>query len=124
MGTDARVGLGQLRNDGPVLLVFGSYTCPNFRSAADTLNKIYPEYKNRIPFYLIYIREAHSTNDWASTRNQREGIVLEPAKNMGEPRITPLCVFENCTSSSLPSLIAWMDQRKRLTPPGRARRIS
>ncbi len=84
MGTDARVSLGQLRNDGPVLLVFGSYTCPNFRSAADALNKLYPEYKKQIPFYLIYIREAHSTNDWASTRNQREGIVLEPAANMGE----------------------------------------
>jgi tetratricopeptide (TPR) repeat protein len=84
MGTDAHVSLGELRNDGPVLLVFGSYTCPNFRSAADTLNKLYPEYKNQIPFYLIYIREAHSTNDWASTRNQREGIVLEPAANMGE----------------------------------------
>jgi tetratricopeptide (TPR) repeat protein len=84
MGSDARVSLGDLRNDGPVLLVFGSYTCPNFRSAADTLNKLYPEYKDHIPFYLIYIREAHSTNDWASTRNQREGIVLEPAANMGE----------------------------------------
>ncbi len=84
MGTEVRVSLAELRNDGPVLLVFGSYTCPNFRSAAGTLNKLYPEYKNRIPFYLIYIREAHSTNDWASTRNQREGIVLEPAANMGE----------------------------------------
>lgn len=84
MGTAARVSLGELRNDGPVLLVFGSYTCPNFRSAADTLNKLYPEYKNQIPFYLIYIREAHSTKDWASTRNQREGVVLGPAADMGE----------------------------------------
>ena len=84
MGTDVRVSLGKLRNDGPVLLVFGSYTCPNFRSAADTLNKLYPEYKSQIPFYLIYIREAHSTKDWASTKNQRESIVLEPAANMGQ----------------------------------------
>ena len=67
-----------------MLLVFGSYTCPNFRGAADTLNKLYPEYKDRLPFYLIYIREAHSTTDWASTRNQREGIVLPPAANMHE----------------------------------------
>jgi tetratricopeptide (TPR) repeat protein len=84
MGTDARVSLRELRNDGPLLLVFGSYTCPNFRSAAEMLNQLYPEYRNQIPFYLIYIREAHSRNDWASTRNQREGIVLEPAANMGE----------------------------------------
>ena len=84
MGSQENATLAQLRNAGPVLLVFGSYTCPNFRGAADTLNKLYPEYKDRIPFYLIYIREAHSTADWASTRNQREGIVLQPAASMRE----------------------------------------
>jgi tetratricopeptide (TPR) repeat protein len=84
MGSEDHITLAQLRNDGPVLLVFGSYTCPNFRGAADTLNRLYPEYKDRIPFYLIYIREAHSTSDWQSTRNQREGITLQPAANMNE----------------------------------------
>jgi tetratricopeptide (TPR) repeat protein len=86
MGTGGSVTLAQLRKSGPILLVFGSYTCPNFRAAAGTLNKLYPEYKNQIPFYLIYIREAHSTTDWASTRNEREGIVLKPAANMQERR--------------------------------------
>jgi tetratricopeptide (TPR) repeat protein len=84
MGSEEKVTLAQLRNERPVLLVFGSYTCPNFRGAADALNKLYPEFKERLPFYLIYIREAHSTTDWASTRNQREGIVLPPAANMNE----------------------------------------
>lgn len=84
MGSEEKMTLAQLRQAGPVLLVFGSYTCPNFRGAADTLNKLYPEYKDRLPFYLIYIREAHSTADWASTRNQREGVVLPPATNMNE----------------------------------------
>ena len=84
MGSEDHITLAQLRNNGPVLLVFGSYTCPNFRGAADTLNRLYSEYKDRIPFYLIYIREAHSTTDWESTRNQREGIVLKPATSMGE----------------------------------------
>jgi tetratricopeptide (TPR) repeat protein len=84
MGSEDRVTLTQLRQNGPLLLVFGSYTCPNFRGAAETLNRLYPEYKDRIPFYLIYIREAHSTTDWASTQNQREGIVLQPAATIGE----------------------------------------
>jgi hypothetical protein len=66
------------------LLVFGSYTCPNFRGAASILNHLYPEYKKDVPFYLIYIREAHSTQDWASTQNQREAITLQPATNMDE----------------------------------------
>ncbi len=84
MGTSEKQTLAALRNSGPVLLVFGSYTCPNFRGAAAILNQLYSEYKSQIPFYLIYIREAHSTADWMSTQNQREGIVLKPATNMAE----------------------------------------
>ncbi len=84
MGSAATATLGQLRHEGPVLLVFGSYTCPNFRGAAETLNRLYPEYKNDVPFYLIYIREAHSTQDWASTQNEREGVTLTPATTMDE----------------------------------------
>jgi len=82
--TKDSVTLAHLRNAGPVLLVFGSYTCPNFRAAANILNKLYPEYKRHVPFYLVYIREAHSTADWASTRNRREGVVLQPAADMSE----------------------------------------
>ena len=48
------------------------------------LNRLYPQYKNQIAFYLIYIREAHSTSDWASTWNQRENIVLPQPVNMSE----------------------------------------
>ena len=76
--------LAQLRKHGPVLLVFGSYTCPNFRGAAETLNRLYAEYKGRIPFYLIYIREAHPIGKWQSTRNEREGIALPAATTMDE----------------------------------------
>jgi len=84
VGSGERVTLTQLRNAGPVLIVFGSYTCPNFRAAAEHLNAMYAKYKGQIPFYLIYIREAHSTEDWQSTRNEREGIVLPPARNTNE----------------------------------------
>jgi tetratricopeptide (TPR) repeat protein len=86
VGSGDLVSLSKLRNAGPVLLVFGSYTCPNFRSAAGTLNRLYGEYKSRVPFYLIYIREAHSTADWASTKNEREGIVVEPVTTTGQQK--------------------------------------
>jgi Flp pilus assembly protein TadD/thiol-disulfide isomerase/thioredoxin len=84
LGTAERVTLAQLRSAGPSLLVFGSYTCPNFRAAAEHLNALYARYKDQIRFYLIYIREAHSTEHWQSTRNERDGIVLPPPKNMSE----------------------------------------
>lgn len=79
-----RVRLAQLRRTGPVLMVFGSYTCPNFRAAAGSLNKLYAEYRGQVSFYLLYIREAHSTAGWQSTRNEREGVALRAAATMNE----------------------------------------
>jgi Flp pilus assembly protein TadD/thiol-disulfide isomerase/thioredoxin len=84
MGSGERITLSRLRQSGPVLLVFGSYTCPNFRAAAPTLNALYGKYKGQLSFALIYIREAHSTADWQSTRNEREGIVVRPATSIRE----------------------------------------
>jgi len=84
LGTTKDVSLRQLRGKSPVVLVFGSYTCPNFRDSADVLKSLNKKYGSRIPFYLVYIREAHSTNQWQSTENERQGISLAPAKTMAE----------------------------------------
>jgi Flp pilus assembly protein TadD/peroxiredoxin len=78
------VRLRDFRGRGPVVLVFGSYSCPNFRSSADTLNALYQRYGNQVPFYLVYIREAHATDNWQSTRNEREGVVMAPATTIQE----------------------------------------
>jgi tetratricopeptide (TPR) repeat protein len=72
------------RGKSPVLLVFGSYSCPNFRAAAPSLNALYRRYGKKVPFLMIYIREAHATGDWQSTRNEREGISIEPARTWEE----------------------------------------
>ncbi|HEX4488772.1 MAG TPA: tetratricopeptide repeat protein [Terriglobales bacterium] len=103
-----KLSLAKIRKSGPILLVFGSYTCPNFRSAAATLNRLYAQYKTEIPFYLIYIREAHSTTDWMSTQNQREGITLPLAVNMTEQQEhATMCVRK--LHLDFPSLLDGMD---------------
>lgn len=63
----------------PSVLVFGSYTCPNFRRAAPELNRLAAAYGGAMPFLLVYIREAHSDADWQSTRNERENVTLPAA---------------------------------------------
>jgi tetratricopeptide (TPR) repeat protein len=86
VGANKKVSLRQFRGNSPVVLVFGSYTCPNFRDSAGTLKSLDSKYGRRIPFYLVYIREAHATNNWQSTENERQGINLSPAKTMAERR--------------------------------------
>jgi hypothetical protein len=59
MSGDGQVSLASLEAGRPVVLIFGSYSCPVFRGQIAQLNRDYEQYKNRADFYLIYIREAH-----------------------------------------------------------------
>lgn len=79
-----RVHLSDYAGKSPVVLVFGSYSCPNFRASAQSLAGMQQRYGKRVAFLLVYIREAHSTDKWQSTRNEREGVNLPPAANMAE----------------------------------------
>ena len=78
------ISLTQLRDKGPVVLVFGSYTCPNFRAAAESLKDLYRRYGTRAHFLLVYIREAHATDNWQSTRNS--DLEISPPANASEKK--------------------------------------
>ena len=78
------VALHDFQGKYPVVLVFGSYSCPNFRGAADALAAMYRTYRARVSFLLVYIREAHAGAEWQSTRNVREVVTLAPALSYSE----------------------------------------
>ncbi len=79
-----RVSPASFRGKSPLVLVFGSYSCPNFRGAADALTSMYRRHRSRVQFLLVYIREAHTDETWQSTRNEREDISLAPAATFAE----------------------------------------
>ena len=81
----------------PVVLVFGSYTCPKLRSSAADLKRIAAQYHDRADFRLVYITEAHAgegaESQWQSTINQREGVDLPAARTLAEKQEhAALCV--------------------------------
>jgi tetratricopeptide (TPR) repeat protein len=78
------IRLADIRSESGAVIVFGSYSCPNFRSSADDLKRLYRQYGTRVPFLLVYIREAHANGSWQSTRNEREGVELAPTANLAE----------------------------------------
>jgi tetratricopeptide (TPR) repeat protein len=82
--TGEKVRLSAYRGKRAVVLVFGSYSCPNFRASAEALKKLQRDYGSRVPFLLIYIREAHSSENWQSTRNVRESVDVAVAATMEE----------------------------------------
>lgn len=54
-----KVALRELRAKRPVVLIFGSITCPPFRSQLDGIDEVHKEFKDRAEFLFVYIREAH-----------------------------------------------------------------
>jgi len=84
LGSTKLVSLRQLHRSKPVVLIFGSYTCPQLRAASGVLNQLYSKFGNSVSFVLVYIREAHSAGSWQSTINARENIALSPAATTEE----------------------------------------
>jgi len=80
------VTLSNFRGKSPLVLVFGSYSCPNFRGAAASLRDFEKRYGAKASFLLVYIREAHTAETWESLRNSREGVRVQPAANINEKR--------------------------------------
>jgi Flp pilus assembly protein TadD len=69
----------------PVLLVFGSLTCPQFRHGTPVLNRLYERFAKQVAFRLVYIREAHPEGEaWQSTINERDGVSLPEARSEEE----------------------------------------
>jgi tetratricopeptide (TPR) repeat protein len=76
--------LSSLRGQ-PLVLVLGSYTCPQLRHGVPEVNRLHERYRDRARFLLAYIREAHPEGEaWQSTVNRREGISLPEARTAPE----------------------------------------
>jgi thiol-disulfide isomerase/thioredoxin len=78
------VKLSDFRGKKPVVLIFGSYTCPPFRDVYPKLERLHRTYGEQVEFYYVYIREAHAEDGWQMPRNQREGIAIKDPKTMQE----------------------------------------
>ena len=91
----SRVRLSSLRGGPPVVLVFGSYTCPPFRREMPAVRKVYAEYKERAAFYFVYIEEAHAHDVWPLVSNAKANIVFGTARDAGERvGVAGLCAKE------------------------------
>jgi tetratricopeptide (TPR) repeat protein len=69
----------------PLVLMIGSYTCPQLRHGAPEVNRLYERHQGAARFLMAYIREAHPDGEaWQSTINRREGIRLPEARSLPE----------------------------------------
>jgi len=60
----------------PVVIEFGSYTCPVFRRKVQGLASLQTEYGDAVHWIMIYTLEAHPTDGWDISINTQSGIEL------------------------------------------------
>jgi Spy/CpxP family protein refolding chaperone len=61
----------------PVVLVFGSYTCPTFRDRALGLDRLYHDVQDKVNLFLVYTKEAHPVDGWEVDRNKLDNIQIQ-----------------------------------------------
>jgi peroxiredoxin len=59
VGADGEIALADYRGKKPVVLIFGTMSCPPYRRGVVDFRDLYESYKDRVEFLQVYIREAH-----------------------------------------------------------------
>jgi thiol-disulfide isomerase/thioredoxin len=68
-----QVKLSELHARKPVVLVFGSFTCPPFRERVLQVEQLSQQYPDRAHFLMVYIREAHPDS---TIRVMEDGVAV------------------------------------------------
>ncbi|MDX2035173.1 MAG: deiodinase family protein [Isosphaeraceae bacterium] len=94
----------------PTVLIFGNFTCPNFRSHSGIAAELHQRYSDRVRFVGIYVREAHPTDGWSTRRNAKSGIQITQPVTFEERR----AIAERCRTTlalPMPLLVDELDDR-------------
>jgi len=72
------------------------------------MNEIYNTYKDRVDFYLVYIREAHPSDGWQVRANLDDGLeFLEPKNGDERAELAGVCMID--LGFQMPILLDSMD---------------
>ena len=78
------------------------------------METLYREYKDRVQFYLVYVREAHPDDGWQLPANQRQQVIYNTPKQLAErAKIATACIKN--LKLSLPVLLDNMDDKVQKT---------
>jgi len=93
---DSTVRLSSYRGNRPVVLIFGCFSCGNYRTYSETLEEVSERWKDEVAFVRVYVREAHPADDGRLTStNARAGIrILQPTTLQERCEVAGLCARE------------------------------
>jgi len=88
------VALASFRGVKPVVLIFGSYTCPPFRHVAVRLREIARAYGDAAQFLFVYVREAHAVDGRAPMPSADQPLVETPINDLERRTVASSCLID------------------------------
>lgn len=106
------VSLKDLRAQKPVVLIFGSVTCPPFRAQLDGIDDVYRDFRNRAEFLFVYVREAHPDSILSLVdENLTPALVKVPQPATLEERTAVAATCGRTLELSMPIAVDTIDNR-------------
>lgn len=110
------VSLDDLLGGHPVLLHFGSFSCPVFRYRQHAMRNLREKYRGRVDFYAIYTREAHPVGspspytgeEWNTWMNRVTSVQVEDPQTEDQ-RIELASTCREALDMEIPFLVDSMD---------------
>lgn len=78
------IQLAKVVGPKPVVLVFGNFTCGPFRSMYPMVDEVCRRYEKDATFLMVYVREAHPTDGWRMTSNDKVGVAVAQPRSLEE----------------------------------------
>jgi hypothetical protein len=106
------VSLNKLRATKPVVLIFGSVTCPPFRSALEGIDEVHRDFHDRAEFLFVYIREAHPDSVLSlSGKNSQLSLVKIPQHSTLEVRTEAAAACGRTLKLGMPIAVDGIDNK-------------
>ncbi|MCA8993233.1 MAG: deiodinase family protein [Planctomycetaceae bacterium] len=102
------IRLSELLGTKPVVLVFGNFTCPPFRSMAPGADAVYGRFGNSAHFLCVYVREAHPIDGWRMASNDNVGIEVSQPTSY-KSRVSNARRCQASLRTTMPLLVDEMD---------------
>jgi hypothetical protein len=106
------VKLSQFRGKKPVVLIFGCFTCGNYRTYSESLEQAYGLWKKDAEFLRVYVREAHPVAEEtaATSTNGFAGILIKQPTTLDE-RCSVADRFTSALHVKTPLVVDEIDNR-------------
>jgi Ca2+-binding EF-hand superfamily protein len=106
------VKLSSFRGKKPVVLIFGCFTCGNYRTYSESLEATYDLWKKDAEFLRVYVREAHpvAEDTSATSTNGIAGILIKQPTTLDE-RCSVADRFTSALHVKTPLVVDEIDNR-------------